>query len=220
MAQQSIAQHISALRGIFKLNNADIRLSDRHMYSLMYSVRAMLIKETRQWVMSAPGIFQTIPNIELTEVDSVEACGIDTDCTIKRSLNPLPNILEDFRGPLINIITSLDESIQVHYTTHREYLNKKAKTSFKYNKRKYFWIRNNYLYFPNVEWDMVSINAYFETDYHSECEDADPCLNFQDNLFRLPENLVEKMYRLIMDKLNINVQLQEDHNINKNSNQK
>lgn len=220
MAQSSIAQHISAIRDVLKLNNADSRVTDRNIYLLMYHLRPVLLKETRQWIMHNSSVFQTIPSLELIDVDTVEACGIQTDCKIKRSKDKLPAIVSDYRGPIIKSVNSLDASEKLVFITPSEYLKKRKKSTFKFDKSIYFWITNNYLYFPNVEWDNVRLEAYLETDYISECDDPQPCKYFQENLFRLPEELNEKLYQLVFNKLLITAQTQLDHKIDKNSNMK
>ena len=49
-------------------------------------------------------------------------------------------------------------------------------TTFKYNNRQYFWYLDGYLYFPNLIWDAVKIEAIFENDV--ETCDSDKCRSY------------------------------------------
>lgn len=220
MAQKSIAQHISDIKGSLRLNNADSRLTDRHIYLMMFKTRELLLKQSNQWLLQNHDIFQVIPEVELEEVDTVEACGVQTDCKIKRSKNKLPKMLEDKRGPIIKVISSLDGFSELTYVTISDYLKKRKKSTFKYDTTLYFWIRNGYIYFPNVEWDSVLLEGYLEEDYISSCDEQQPCKNYQDNLFRIPGHLGESMTRMIEEKLKVYIQIPEDQKIDKNTNNK
>lgn len=219
MSQKTIGEHISSLKAAFRLNNSDSRLTDRHFYLWMFNARELLIKQSRQWLNQGNEVFQVIPNLELTDVDVVEACGIDTGCTIKRTKERLPKILENIYGPIIKIVTPLDNSTRLVYTTLSGYLNKKKKTTSKYDKSFYFWARDGYLYFPNLDWDMVSIEAFLEEDYVNPCDDTDAaCANYQDHIFRIPGFMLEPMSRIIEEKLRGYLQIPEDVKIDKNNN--
>lgn len=221
MAQATIGQYISEIRGTLKMNNADSRLSDRHIYLQMFKLRSLLLKQSKQWLMGVTDIFQTIADIELEEVDTVEACGINTDCKIRRGKEKLPEILEDYRGPIVKRITSLDNYVELTYITASAYLRKINKSTFKYDKNLYFWIKNNYIYFPNIEWDKISLEAYLTTDIIPCTEDEDTCRNFQDNLFRLPDALQAPLVSLTIERiLKTYTQLLQDTIIDKNENKK
>lgn len=221
MSQKSISQYVSQIRGFLKLNNADNRLDDRHIYLEMFDVRGLLLKQSNQWLMGSTDVFQIIPQLELIDVDVVEACGIDTDCKIKRSRYKLPAILEDTRGPIIKLVSSLDGYRDLSPTTPLGYLRKIKKTTSKYDKNIYFWVRNDYLYIPNVDWDAILIEAYLTTDYIDPCcDDPEPCKNFQDNLFRVPERLAAPMLQIVRQNLATYLQLQTDTRADKNENNK
>lgn len=220
MSQRTIREHISTIRGEYRLTDSDNRVTDRFIYSLMFRTREMLLKQSNQWLMKNHDIFQVIPKIDLIDVDVVEACGIQTNCKIKRSKDPLPKILEDRQGPIIKILSSMDSYNELVYTTVSDYLKKIKKTTFKYDKNLYFWVRNNHLYFPNIEWDNVMLEAYLEDDYILECDEQLPCKDYQDNLFRIPGYLSEPMSKIIGEKLRLQLQIVEDQKIDKNTNNK
>ncbi len=218
MGQTTIRQYISEVRGDLKMNNADNRLADRHIYLQMLRVRPLLLKQSKQWLMGVTEIFQTIP-------DTVEACGIKTNCTIKRSKEKLPEILEDYQGPIIKLLTSIDGYDRLRYITASSYIRKREKKTFKYDKTLYFWFKNGYLYFPNVEWDKVSIEAYLLQDYVDPCNEEEVrlslCKDYQENLFRLPDALQSPLVALTIERLiKTYSQLPQDTIVDKNENKK
>ena len=78
------------------------------------------------------------------------------------------------------------------------------------------------MYFPSIEWDKVSIEAYFVEDQNfSCCEDTEPCKYFQDNYFRLPDALASPLVSLVVDRLmKTYLQIPQDSIIDKNENHK
>jgi len=221
MAQKTIAQYISGIRGDLKLNNADTRIDDRHIYLKMVDIRATLINQSTQWIMSSVDIFQSLFKTELIEVDTVEACGVQTKCKIKRTKDKLPIILEDDEGPLIKRITSLDGSIELNPITSSGFLRKLKKSTYKYDKNHYFWFSNGYAYFPDIEWDYVFIEAYFDVDIENGCEVIDYCRDFQENKFRIPERMVNTLVAMTTESLlKTYVQIPQDTKMDKNENSK
>ena len=61
--------------------------------------------------------------------------------------------------------------------------------NFKYNKTKYYWYLNDYLYFPNLEWDAVRIEGIFEDDISSFTCAEDNCVQKVDQPFNVPDYL-------------------------------
>ena len=122
---------------------------------------------------------------------------------------------------MIKGITSLDGYVDVEPTNPLAYIRKLKKSTFKFNKVLYFWMKNGYLYLPNVEWDSIMIEAYFEKDVKNNCEEEQPCKNFQDNMFRIPERLAAAMVTMVTEKLlQTYVQIPTDSKIDKNENSK
>ena len=112
-------------------------------------------EDSKNRLMSFSGVMQTMDFVELIEVDKVEACctGISSDCKIKRTKDKMPIFLQGYYGPLIRTVASLDGSEEMQPTVPSSYLNLSKSKNFKYNKAKYYWYLDDYLYFPNTEWD-------------------------------------------------------------------
>jgi hypothetical protein len=82
-------------------------------------------------------------------------------------------------------------------------------TTYKYNKRPYFWYLNGYIYVPNVDWDAIRIEAIFENDVPT-C-DSDQCQLIQDQPLNIPEYLFSEVEQFVMKELTITTQLPIDN---------
>ena len=221
----TIGTHISRIRGIFKMVNADVRLTDKNIYVLMVKHRDWLLDQldSRLGLMKMMDIFQIIPCLELIDVDPVECCFIDSSCKIKRSKNKIPAVVQLASGPLIKSVTSLDGATELDPTKEEAYARKKKKSTSKYDKSLYYWYSNGYLYFPDVEWDAVRLIGFFEEPvdkYLCEVNESTYCKNKQDQEFYIPKKLVGRMDSAIFEELGVHVQLPEQNFINKNDNDK
>lgn len=206
--------------------NSDSRITDRFIYNEAISIKNVLLKqeENKNRLFSLPSLFKTLVKVELIEVDPVEACGIESECTVKRTKDKLPTIVESSSGYLIRNVSSLDGHESVSVTTELS-VTRKISINDKHAKDdKYAYIRDNYMYFYNVEWDYVRIEAVFEdpeaVDILNSCEEeAEDCTSMYDKTFPIP-NYLEKSLK---DLLNESIfryyhRLKDDVNPNKNPN--
>lgn len=222
----TIREHIARIKNIFKITSADTIVTSRFIYLLMRKHRDFVIKRDKiQKLVLQDNLFQTIQFEELIEVDTVEACNIQTDCKIKRTKNKIPELIENDYGVIIRWVGSIDGITKVDYINSNAYQRKIKKKSAKYDTAKYFWYYNGHLYLPNVEWDAIKIEGFFEDDVTNSCEDCDEndtvnCKSKPDEVFRIPEYLVSSMDQLIFQDLSIHVQLQNDENNDNNENRK
>jgi hypothetical protein len=214
--QYSIRQHISRIKTPFKQVTTDSRLTDRFIYLLLRKHRGFLLKKENDWLLTQQELYQSKTYTELIDVDSVEACGIQTDCTIKRTRERLENIVSNINGEIIQSVTSLDGSVKLTKIRQSAWIKKQNKTTSKYDKTLYYWILDGYAYFPNTEWDAVKIVAYFDEDINNLCEDDDSkCKDIQDTLFRIPEKSISEMDQLIYMDLQPYIKLPTDVIANK-----
>ena len=85
--------------------------------------------------------------------------------------------MEGHWGPLIRTVSSIDGSIECQATSPGTYTSMTNSTTFKYNKTKYFWWLNDYLYLPNVEWDAIKVEGIWENDVSKfNCDPSDNCI--------------------------------------------
>jgi hypothetical protein len=202
MAKSTVGDITSRIRSQVKAVRQDSMLTDRLIYSIILKHSKWLMKreDSKNKLMSFSGVMQTMDFVELVEVDKVEACctGLKSDCTIKRTKDKMPIFLQGYYGPLIRTVASLDGSEEMQPTHPSTYLNLSKSKNFKYNKSKYFWYLDDYLYFPNTEWDAVRIEGIFEEDISMYTCEADSCLQKTDLLFNVPDYLFGELEAAVL----------------------
>lgn len=208
----TIGQAISRVRNTLKAVKEDPFLTDRTIYSALLKYGQTLIKrEDNQYrLMRMSQIFKVMPYVELIDVDKVEAgcMGVYSECYFKRSKEKLPTILDGMFGPLIRTVSSIDGTIEMFRTEPGTWASITKSTTFKYNKRPYFWYLNGYLYVPNVDWDAVRIEAIF--DGQLDTCDSDPCLIRQEDPFVLPEYLFSEVEQYVVKELTMTMSIPTD----------
>lgn len=158
-------------------------------------------------------VFSILPCVELIEVDSVESgCGgIKTGITFMRTKNKMSFFAQGYWGSLIRNITSIDGSEELQPTNPSNYQQLSLSKNFKYNKTKYYWYLNDYLYFPNITWESVKIVGVLNEDKSLECP------NRQEEKLSIPDFLMSDIEKLVKQELGITVQLPTDQDHNNNS---
>ena len=124
----------------------------------------------------------------------------------------LPQLLEADAGPVIRAVTTLDYSQEAIQTYPTIYANMTKSTSFKYNKNKYFWYLDGYLFIPNVTWEGVRVQAIFDEDISElVCsEDAKDCIAEQDRDLSIPEHLFSEIEQMVINEILIAGKLPPD----------
>jgi hypothetical protein len=208
----TIGEAISRVRNALKAVKEDPFLTDRQIYFVLTKYAKTLIKrEDNQFrLMKISSIFKVLPYIELIDVDKVEAgcIGVYSGCYFKRSKEKLPSILDGMFGPLIRTASSIDGGIEMFRTDPGTWVSITKSTTFKYNKRPYFWYLNGYIYVPNVDWDAMRIEAIFENDVPT-C-DSDACQLIQDQPLNIPEYLFSEVEQFALKELTLIAQIPVD----------
>jgi hypothetical protein len=208
----TIGEAISRVRNTLKAVKEDPFLTDRTIYfSLIKYSQTLIKREDNQFrLMKMSQIFQVLPYVELIDVDKIEAgcIGVYSECYFKRSKDKLPNILNGMFGPIIRTVSSIDGSIEMFRTDPGTWISITKSTTFKYNKRPYFWYLNGYLYAPNIDWDAVRIEAIFENN--TEKCDTDPCQIQQDELLNIPDYLFSEVEQFVVKELTMTIQVPTD----------
>jgi hypothetical protein len=208
----TIAEAISRVRNALKAVKEDPFLTDRQIYYVLTKYAKTLIKrEDNQFrLMKISSIFKVLPYIELIDVDKVEAgcIGVYSGCYFKRSKDKLPTILDGMFGPIIRTVSSIDGGIEMFRTDPGTWVSITKSTTFKYNKRPYFWYLNGYIYVPNVDWDAIRMEAIFENDVPT-C-DSDDCQLIQDQPINVPEYLFSEIEQFALKELTMIAQLPVD----------
>lgn len=210
----TIGDSISRVRNVLKAVKEDPFLTDRFIASMIMKYAKLLIKrqDDANKIMRYQSLFDVLPCVELIEIDRIEACcgSIKSKCIIKRTKEKLPQVLEGTYGPLFRSITSIDSSIEMFKTYPATYTAMTNSTSFKYNKNKYYWYLNGYLYFPNIEWDAVRIEALWDGDVEYLKCNVDPCIPIQDQAMRIPEYLMAEVEQMALKEILTTGQIPSD----------
>lgn len=208
----TIGEAISRVRNALKAVKEDAFLTDRTIYFALSKYAKTLIKrEDNQFrLMKMSQIFQVLPYIELIDVDRVEAgcIGVYSECYFKRSKDKLPSILDGMFGPIIRTTSSIDGSIEMFRTDPGTWVSITKSSTFKYNKRPYFWYLNGYVYCPNIDWDAIRMEAIFENKV--ETCDTDPCLIKQDEPLAIPDYLFSEAEQFVLKELTMISQMPAD----------
>lgn len=208
----TIAEAISRVRNALKAVKEDPFLTDRQIYYVLTKYAKTLIKrEDNQFrLMKISSIFKVLPYVELIDVDKVEAgcIGVYSGCYFKRSKDKLPTILDGMFGPIIRTASSIDGGIEMFRTDPGTWVSITKSTTFKYNKRPYFWYLNGYIYVPNVDWEAMRIEAIFENDVPT-C-DSDKCQLIQEQPLNIPEYLFSEIEQFALKELTMIAQIPVD----------
>lgn len=208
----TIAEAISRIRTILKAVKEDPFLTDRTIYFAITKYAKTLIKrEDNQFrLMKMSQLFQVLPFVELIDVDKVEAgcTGVYSGCYFKRTKDKLPPILDGMFGPIIRTTSSIDGTLEMFRTDPGTWVSITKSTTFKYNKRPYFWYINGYIYCPNIEWDAIRVEAIFENN--TKTCDTDDCILQQDQPLNIPEYLFAEVEQYVIKEFSITMQVPAD----------
>jgi len=220
----TIGEAISRIRGQIKAGSQDAFTTDRYIYSLIkkYAQMFMRRQDNANKLMKFNSVWQELKYVSLIEVDKIEAncVGLSSGCTIKRTEKKLPTFMQGYWGPLIRTVSSIDGSVEVQPTQPGTYTSMSKTKTFKYNKTKYFWFLDGYLYLPNVSWDAIKLEGVFEEDIAKwTCDTDDDCVpRYLQNLY-IPEFLFTEIENQILNTaMNTMKVPAEDGNNNKNIN--
>jgi len=216
----TIGEVISRIRGQVKAEVQDAFVTDRYVYSLVskYAQLFMRRQDAVNKLMKFNAVWKTLPYVELIEVDKVEAecTGIQSGCTIKRTKEKLPEMIQGYWGPLIRTVSSIDGSIEVKATQPGTYTSITKTTTFKYNSRKYWWFINGYIYIPDVEWDAIKVEGVFDDDISDWlCGNDNKCIARYDQEINIPEALFAEIEMEVVKAMMMTVQVPVEDGDNK-----
>lgn len=196
----TIGEAISRVRNNIKAVDTDSFITDRLIYSNIIKYAKLYIKQqTAQTVQSRfNSLYVKLPCVDLIEVDKVEACcDVKSGVLIKRTKDKLPGIMEGAGGLLLRTVASVDGSEEVFRTTPQFYNAQQKTSAARYNKTKYYWYLNGYLYIPNVDWDSVAVEGIFENKLMPTCDD--PCKAVQDEYLNIPSDLFAQIEQQVIN---------------------
>lgn len=204
----TIGDATSRVRNVIKGVKEDAFITDRFIYRLIWKYAKTLIKreDTMNDIYKYTSLFSEIPCVDLIDVDKVDACctGVKTGCTIKRTRERVPKLLETSDGPIIREASSLDYSVSLTRTYPSVYTNMTKTTNFKYNKSKYYWYLDGYIYIPDVEWESMRLQGIFEddtTEFVCNNDPDDACRSEQDRNLPIPEHLFSEIEQFVLKEI-------------------
>ena len=218
-----IGEATSRIRNQVKAVKEDPFLTDRFLYSLLLKYAHMYIRrmDSLNQMIKFSTLFETLSCMRLITVDRIEACctNIKIEVKIKRTEEKIPGVMTASFGPLIRTVSSADGSEEVYPTTPSTYTSMTKTTSFKYNKNKYYWFLNGYLYFPDVSWDQIAVDGIFEGDTTKfRAENKNTCISRQEQVFPVPDFLFAEIEKQVVADLGGTMQIPPDEQDDKRSN--
>lgn len=216
----TIGDIIARVKNPIKHSAQKAYLTDRSLYSIIKKYAALIMRrqDSLNRIMKFNGVFQPLDFFELEEIDKIEAqchC-IESGCTFRRTKHKVPAMMEGYWGPLIREITSIDGSTEIIPTYPRTFEKIVNQKTYKYNKNKYYWFLNGYLYFPNIDWDAIRIVGVWDEDISIyTCDTKDNCISMQDRQFNVPEFMFAEIEQLVWKDLGIIVQIPDTAEDNK-----
>lgn len=208
MKIKEIIQRIQSLysKGV---QSDDSRLSDRHVYSKMLTVRSKLIsQEAKKKQKINQWNYQTLNCIEVIKAPIHECpCLPPIGCEILRTKYPIPRPLTDLSSHLIQSVTSLDGSV---IFSEIGWIEKKYKSSSKFtsNKPDYF-MKNNFLYITHKSGiKAITLTGLFDDPLevenfpsYCECEDCNNCESPLDKEFPIDNDLIDTLVDMCKEEL-------------------
>lgn len=192
----TIREAISQLKVPNHAVNADSRLTNKYFYSILSKHRDWLIKETqsRFKLFRLNYLFQPYRCVELIPAPKTDpCCGIKSRCQIYRTKHKLPKLVLASDGPIIRRVTSIDGATELFEITPMEWNRKTESSSFEYDKTLYYFWDDGYLYFPNLSWKMVYVEAFFSDKITNNCDgEEEDCVRYLDTEFRIPQDLLAR----------------------------
>lgn len=212
MLTKEIIQRILSLYGK-GVQSDDSRLTTRHIYNKMSSVRSKLLtqelkkkQKVNQWN------YMTIPCIELVLAPRHECpCLPQTGCNILKSKYRLPKPLTSLVSHSIQEVMSIDGAIRYDEILANEVKNRKG-AKYTANKPD-FWIQNGYLYLthrggpkvvtmtmlPEDPLEVTNFPSYCSSDC-VDCQDVS-CVSPLDEEFPIDQDMIDTLIELCANEL-------------------
>lgn len=189
----------------------DSRLSSRHIYSKIKSVRnRLVVLQVKKKQKISDWNFDILPCVEMIKVRNHDcSCFIDTGCPVYRSKHKLPKILTDLNNHLIDFVITIDNGMLIDETTRREVLVAKGN---KYTSKKLkYVIENGYLFVNSMQSPRIlKVKAIFEdpleakkfVSFCEDCEDCDSeCFSPLEEPLRIDSELIEPLVEMCATEL-------------------
>lgn len=200
------------------------RLSDRHIYNKLLSVRMQLIsQQLKKKQRVSDWNYSVLPCVELIKVPNHECpCLGDLGCDVYRTKFPIPRVLTDSNRHYIEYVMTVENGQRLEEISRQGVLYLKGN---KYTSKKpKFLFENGYLYFPIqkspgiVKIKLLAENPLEAKLFPSLCEDCQDCVDctpVYDYKFDIDGDLIEPLINMCFQELlSIFGQMREDNQNN------
>lgn len=187
----------------------DSRLSNRHIYNKLMTVRSRLIvNQVKQKQKLSQWNYQTLPCVEMIPAPIHEcACIPSKGCTVLKSKYPLPKILTDMNRHIIQSVSHIDGSYVFPESAFELQKNKKGNRFTA--KMSDYYIRNGYLYVThNIALEVITLTAVFgdpieAEKYPSYCAEksAIDCSGPLEKEFPIDHDMIDTLVKMASEEL-------------------
>jgi len=219
------AEIISRLRNGLNEVTGDSRFSNRYLWNVFMTASRDLIKQDadRGRIYSQANMWDTIC-IKMQPVSSslCDCISFPSECTVYRSKEKLPKFIESTDGFIYRFIGTPDLSKTFTLVSPFQY---SVKREIKYNKEKYTFLHNGYIYTPDHTYPQILISGIFEGDTNKfKCDGSEDtvghCYHSLAQNISLNDYLVRTAIGLSLQELMGSKQSPKDELTNDNTNQK
>lgn len=207
-----IKEAIQRIQSLYSkgVESDDTRLSERHIYNKLLSVRNELIsKKMKSRYPINDFNYQYIPCIKMLPSPKYDCSFLpNTNCFILKSENPIPDIFMGINEEAIKYVMSIDGSISYSRTT---YESLKYKKGSKYtSKTNEYFFKNKYLFITNrLDSTVISINAVFQDPIKAMLYSGDcgtelskiECLDVLEQEFMVDSDLLDMIIKITAEEL-------------------
>jgi hypothetical protein len=183
---------IARIKNANKFVSSDDLISDRFIYNMLKNKASVLIKRevNLKKLLFSDNLYQAYECICLIPALGAEC---DLTCPIRRTKVKLPQIEEGLYSYFIQGVFNTSNSEELFPTTIRDFINH-SRLRIKTN-RKYYTIRNGYLYVLDPDIESVNMYAYFT----ESIEDADgsQCMSMYDKQFKIAPYLIDPLVQMV-----------------------
>lgn len=182
----------------------DSRLSNRHIFNKLKTVRARLLtQEDKKGQSISKWAYQNLPCIELEEVPLNECpCEPQSGCTILRSKYPIPSIMMGRDNLMLQSVTGLEGRLRFSETTWQD-KKYKAGNKYTFEDPDYFFKDNEGKIYITVTLaiETITIPAIFNDPieaykFPNKCNTLDPCISYLDLDFPFEDDLMDGLIEL------------------------
>lgn len=189
------------------ISSDDSRLSNRHIYNKLLTVRArLLVQQAKQKQKISNWNYQTLKCVELIDAPVHECPNVPDGCFVLRTKYPLPKIMTDLNRHLILSVTTLDGK-RIFSETSWQAISFKKGNRFTKTSAEYY-LKDGYLYLVDEKsLSIITITAIFgnpsEVDiFNATClEEQDGCPSILEKEFPADMDMIDSMIRLTTDEL-------------------